>query len=278
MEQRPEPPRSLPRTDWDAWDLPDPPSPLGRPAPALAAVGAAIVVCGVVLPWVNYGSVSSSWVDGFGVDVWGVTALAIAGSLLLVLRSRSTMDGDVLLLQLLPAGLGSLSVLVAINAQQSAQALVDSYKGHGTPASPAIGLTFLMFGAVLCAIGGIGSTVMAWRPDGGDGSGQAEADRIERDEPDEPDQPGEVESRPAQHPLPSGHLEGGPGRGFVLELVVGAFVSLAFAIASGAIALAVIGAGAAPSLVMVVVIVSLLGGLAGAVLTDRLWRRFVCRS
>lgn len=249
MDHRPEPPRLLPRADWDARDLPEEPSPLGRPAAALAAVGAAIVFCGVILPWVNYGDVGSSWVDGFGVDVWGVTALAIAGSLLLVLRSRSATDGDVLLLELLPAGLGSLSVLVAINAQQSAQALVDSYQGHGISASPAMGLTFLMFGAVLCAIGGIGSTVMAWR-----------------------------ESPPAPHPLPSGSLEGDPGRGFVLELVVGAFVSLAFAIASGAAALTVIGAGAAPSLVMVVVILSLLGALAGALITDRLWRRFVSRS
>jgi hypothetical protein len=201
----------------------------------------------VVLPWVSYGS--SSWVDGFGVDVWGVTALVLAGSLLLVLRSRSAMDDDVPLLQLLPAGLGLLSVLVAINAQQSAQVLVDSYRGQSISAYPAIGLTFLMFGAVLCAIGGIGSTVMAWR-----------------------------ESPPAPNPLPSGSLEGAPGRGFVLELVVGAFVSLAFAIASGAAALAVIGAGAAASLVMVVVILSLLGALAGALITDRLWHRFVSRS
>jgi len=276
MEQRPEPPRSRPRTDWDAWDLPEEPSPLGRPAPALAAVGAAIVVCGVVLPWVNYGS--SSWVDGFGVDVWGVTALGLAGSLPLVLRSRSAMDDDVLLLQLLPAGLGLLSVLVAINAQQSAQALVDSYRGHGISAYPAIGLTFLMFGAVLCAIGGIGSTVMAWRPDGGDGSGQGEDERIERNEPGKRGGPDEVEPPPVPHPSPSGRLEGDPGLGFVLELVVGAFVSLAFAIASGAAALAVIGAAAAASLLMVVVMLSLLGGLAGAVLTDRLWRRFVSRS
>jgi len=110
------------------------------------------------------------------------------------------------LLQLLPAGLGLLSVLVAINAQQSAQALVDSYRGHGISAYPAIGLTFLMFGAVLCAIGGIGSTVMAWRPDGGDGSGQGEDERIERNEPGKRGGPDEVEPPPVPHPSPSGRL------------------------------------------------------------------------
>jgi hypothetical protein len=228
------------RPEVDLWSQPAEPSLLRRPAAIPADVGALVVVVGVALPWVDYGDVGGSWLDGFS-GAWGVIAVAAAAGLLLVLRSRSMMGSNLRLLLLLPASIGILSALVAINSLQSAQLQVQQFLESGTPASVAFGVYVAMLGLALCGIGGLASSLLAWR-----------------------------EAAPSAAGVP-----GEPDLGFLLELVVCGLAGLGAGVAGGALGVSLFGSSM--GVVLPMVVLSLAGAFTGAVVTERLWRRFIWR-
>jgi uncharacterized RDD family membrane protein YckC len=228
------------------WNLPEEPSPLRHPARLLAVAGAAVVVVAVVMPWVTYslGSVHSS-ANGFTGNSWGIFALAIAGGLVLVLASRSAATSQDRLVLLLPALLGLGGLLIEYDARLSAEQLADSYRASGYSVSLSVGLEVYLLGSILCALGGLASSVMVWR-----------ATAVAR----------------RSRPQAAAAAMAGPGAGFVAELVVGALVSLACAIAGAVLALDLIhGNGEGSGLVA---LFSVLGIYFGAAITHALWRRF----
>jgi hypothetical protein len=246
MAEKPAPPGSGRIWDLDGWDMPEETSPLRHPARALATVGAAIVACGVLLPWVDYsiGNRTGS-VNGLGGDTWGLLALVVAGGLVLVLRSRSVVQRDLRWTQLIPAALGITSLLLELNAQQGASLLVDSYLASGDSASLAVGLSVLLLGSLMCGVGGVASSVVAWRSAG-------------------------PAPRRNPHPAP-GHGDD-VGLAFLLEMALGGVAAVGGAVAGGVVALYVTRGTLAT--VGALVILSVTGGLVGAILADRLWRRF----
>ncbi len=219
---------------------------VAAPARALATIGSAIVACGVLLPWVDYsvGNRTGS-VNGLGGDTWGLLALVVAGGLVLVLRSRSVVQRDLRWTQLIPAALGITSLLLELNAQQGASLLVDSYLASGDSASLAVGLSVLLLGSLMCGVGGVASSVVAWRSAG-------------------------PAPRRNPHPAP-GHGDD-VGLAFLLEMALGGVAAVGGAVAGGVVALYVTRGTLAT--VGALVILSVTGGLVGAILADRLWRRF----
>lgn len=228
------------------WNLPGEPSPLRHPARLLAVAGAAIVVVAVLMPWVDYsvGTVHAS-ANGLTGDTWGVFSLAIAGGLVAVLASRTAAGSQERLIQLLPAILGLAGLVIDYDARLGAEQLADSYRATGYSASLSAGLEVLLLGSILCALGGLASSLVVWRATAA----------ARRSSPDV-----------------AADQMAGPGADFVAELAVGALVSLGCAIAGGVLALDLIrGNGEASGLVA---IFSVLGVFVGAVITHALWSRF----
>ncbi len=230
----------------DDWNLPEEPSPLRHPARLLALAGAATAIVGVMLPWVNYGvDTFHASANGFTGDTWGIFAVATVGAQVGVLASRLAARSQARSIQLLPAFLGLLGLAIYFDAWLAAQQLADSYRSSGYTVSFAAGLWVLLVGVVLCAIGGLASSVVVWR-----------AAAARRSNPD----------------ISAGQVAG-QGAGFFAELAVGALVSLGSAIGGGVIALYLIhGNGEESGLI---VLFTVLGVFVGAVVTHALWSRFI---
>jgi hypothetical protein len=283
MDQKPDRDSTAKRFDWDTVEEFEEPSHFQDAGPALAVVGAVAVIVGVVLPWSDAAGRQSSWGGGLAGDIWGPLAVAFAICLLLVLRAGSAfIPSDIRWLQWAPAALGVLTVLVAFDAQGSAPSVVNAYQAIGSTGSPVSGSIVTLIGAIVCAVGGIAASVKALHPD-------AESEGDEQDWDSDDDELVDVtvslaEERQAQN---KGQLESQTSTRipnddkrlhrleFPLELVVGAVVTIVCGCV-GAIAVLDIPWTAAMS-PMPIILGSLLGALFGAVMTDKLWRRFVSR-
>ena len=148
----------------DLWNLPEEPSPLRHPARLLATIGAATVVVGVVLPWIDYGVDSfHATANGLTNDTWGVIAVVIAAGLVTLLASRSVGRSRARSIQLLPAFLGLAGLVILIDALLGAGQLADSYRLSGYVVSYDVGIWILPLGSILCAAGGLASSIVAWR-------------------------------------------------------------------------------------------------------------------
>jgi len=231
------------------WDLPEEPSPLRHPARLLAVVGAATAVVGVLMPWLDYGSGKShASTNGLTGDTWGIFVLATAGALVAVLASRSAARSGTRWIQLLPAFLGFAGLVIYYDAYLALQQLADSYRASGDSVSFTIGPEILLLGVLLCAAGGLASSVVAWR-------GAA--------------------AQPRSGAAATAAAAAGPGAGFVAELALGTLVSLGCAIAGGVLALDLTSGNGEES--GLIAIFSVLGVLVGATMTHALWRLFGSR-
>jgi len=232
----------------DDWDLPEEPSPLRHPARLPAAAGAATVVVGVLLPWIDYGvDTFHASANGLTGDTWGILEAVTAGTLVAVLAYRSAARSQARWVQLVPAALGLATLVVYYDASLGAQQLADSYRQSGYRVTMSIGLSVVLLGSFLCAVAGVASSMLAWR-----------------------------NGAPPPRAIPA--TEEGPvagtWTGIAVELVLGAFVGIGCAFAGAVLALNLTkGEGAAGLMVLL----SASGGLFGATLTDRLWRRFTSR-
>jgi len=243
-----EKPVSPPRRRSDGWDLPGEPSPLRHPARLLAAAGAVVVVVGVLVPWIDYGvDTFHATANGLTNDTWGILAGVIAGALVVVLASRSAAGSRARWVQLLPAALGLASLVVYYDASLGAGQLADSYRQSGYQVNMSIGLGIILLGCGLCAVGGVASSALVWRS---------------------------AVTIPRSIPAAADGRVAGTSAAIAAELVVGAVVGVGCAFAGAVIALNLVG-GEGAALLMV--FFSILGGLLGATLTDRLWRRLTSR-
>jgi hypothetical protein len=228
----------------DAAPRADERSPLRHPARMLAAVGAAIVAVGVLLPWVEYRiDTEAGQANGFTGDTWGIFMLAAVGGLVALLGSRSIVKSRTRWVQLAPAAFGLGIMVLYYDANLGAQHLADTYRESGYHVSYGIGLVLLLPGSVLCLVGGVASSVVNWRL--GPGPGRPYAGSARR------------------------------GLGYQTELLLGALASLACAIVGGILALGLTNGSPSNGFARagLLVILSLAGGFTGAVVTDRLWHR-----
>jgi hypothetical protein len=228
--------------------LPVEPSPIRHPVRLATACGAALLVAGLVLPWVNFSidSVTDS-IDGIRGETWGTSMLGVAVAMVAALSVRLIAESTHRPIQLAPAALGLAGLLVYLNINVECREIADSYRAGGYQVSFGPGLDALLAGSLICAVGGVASSAVTWR-------------------------------RYPPRPGPSVFAATGEWHGcadFAAELAVGAVVCIVFAIAGATLAVAVTGSSVAtPSVVGVMILV---GVLTGGAVTDRLWRRFVHR-
>lgn len=245
MTEKPVLPSGLRSGDWD---LPEEPSPLRHPVRLLAAAGAATVVAGVLLPWIDYGvDASHASANGLTGDTWGILAAVTACGLVAALASRSAARSQARWVQLVPALLGLATLVFYYDASLGAQQLADSYRLSGYQVTMSVGLGVLLLGSVLCAAGGVASSALVWRNGG-----------------------------PPPRAIPATEVGqvAGTWTGMAADLVLSALVGIGCAFAGAVLALNLTsGAGAAGLMVLF----AASGGLFGATLTDRLWRRFAQR-
>jgi hypothetical protein len=231
------------------------PAPLRHPARLLTALGAVATMIGaLVLPWFNYGvdrfhsslnALRTGNSEGLKGDTWGVYAVAAALALIAVVASRGIAESKARWIQLLPAVLGFSGLVLYWEIAAEASQLENLYGHSGYDVSSGIGVQVMLVGAIVCAVGGIASSAVTMRNNDPDGA------------------PGSSSQATLKEP---------PVSDFVAELAVGAIAASVSAVAGGALAAALIPS---PSLVEVIAVGVVMGGLIGAVGTDKLWRRFV---
>jgi hypothetical protein len=226
------------------------PSPIRHPVRLVTAGGAVALIVGAVLPWVNYSvdSVGNS-IDGIQGETWGIYVLAVAAGLIAVLSSRWAAESPFRPIQLLPALLGLTGVVVFLNINFETQQLADAYRNQGYQVSYGPGLDVLLLASLVCAAGGVASSVVTWR--------QIPSPR-----------------RPARTTAAATSEWQGCGY-FSAELAVGVVVCVCCAVVGVVAAVAVTGGSSATPEIAVAMVFA--GMLLGAVLTDRLWRRLVHR-
>jgi hypothetical protein len=228
--------------------VPVEPSPIRHPVRLATAVGAVALLVGSVLPWVTYSidSVSNS-INGIQGETWGIYVIGLAIGLVVVLSMRLIAESSYRPLQLLPGVLGLAGLAVYYNVQVEAQQLADNFRNTGYQVSLGPGLDVLLLASLVCAVGGVASTVVTW-------SANPPPPRVAR-------------------AATSSDWQGCGD--FAAELVVGTLVCAGCAFLGAVVAVAVTAdAPVTPELVVVMVIV---GILTGGVLTDRFWRKFVHR-
>lgn len=232
----------------DDWDLPEEPSPLRHPARLLAAAGAAAVVVSVFIPWIDYGvDTFHASANGFTDDTWGTVAAVSAAAMVAVLASRSVARSPARWVQLAPAAFGLASLVFYYDASLGAQHLADSYRQSGYLVSMSVGLQIMLLGSVMCAVGGAACSALAWRS---------------------------IAPPPRSTLLETDGPVAGTWTGIAAGFAVGAVVGIGCAFAGAVLALNLTGgSGAAGPMV----VLSILGGLLGATLADRLWRRLRSR-
>lgn len=230
--------------------LPVEPSPIRHPVRLVTAGGAVALVIGAVLPWVNYtiDSVSDS-TNGIRGDTWGIYVLAVAAGLIAVLSSRWTAESAFRPIQLLPAVLGLAGLVVFLNINVETQQLADSYRNTGYQVSFGPGLDVLLIGSLVCAAGGVASSVVAWRRS-------------------------PIPSRPDRTTAAATSEWQGCGD-FAAELAVG--IALCFGCGVVGVVTAVAVTGGSSSVPALAVALAFVGIFAGVALTDRLWCRVVHR-
>ena len=252
--------------------LPVEPNPIRHPVRLATAIGAAVLLVGVVLPWVFYSvdAVTES-INGIRGDTWGVYVIAIALGLVAVLSSHWANETPYRPIQLIPAALGLFAIPVVLNVRLEAQQLADSYRANGYQVSFGPGLDVLLVGALVCAAGGVASSAVTWRAyrprrrtAGRTGAGAPAA---------------------AGGPAGAGSDQAGPNRAaasewqgcadFVAEFAVGVVVC-GLCAGLGILAAVAITADTATTPELAVAL-AIAGVLLGGFATDRLWQRLVRR-
>jgi hypothetical protein len=222
------------------------PGPIRHPVRLATAFGAALLVVGVVLPWVEFSvdSVGDS-VNGIRGETWGIVALGVAAAMVGALATRLIAESSSRAIQLLPAGIGIAGLLVYLNIAIESDQLAAAYRANGYRVSLGPGLAALLAGSIVCAVGGVASSALTWR---------------------------KFRPNPAARSTFAASGEWYGCADFAAELAVGALAGIACAAAGAIVAVAVTADSAAtPELVVVLVIG---GALVGGIATDRLWRRF----
>ena len=140
-------------------------STLRRPDRLLAAVGVGVVAVAAFLPWVTSVDVKgvSQVLGGFDGAADGFIEFLIGAGLLAVLASRGAQTSRVRTVQLLPAILGSVCLLIALDAVRAAQAHLDAIQLQGGRGELQPGLWLLVLGASVAACGGLVASVRVAR-------------------------------------------------------------------------------------------------------------------
>jgi hypothetical protein len=234
------------------------------------------MVAGVLMPWVDGRGAHSGWGGGLRGDIWGSLSVVCALGLLLAVRQRSrSASQELSWWRWAPAVLGVLTVVLARNAQASAQSPLNSYGPPDPSNSMLSGSVVAIVGALVCAVGGIATSV-TWFGDqnqtrSANAADQSEEGRVARALPAR-----RQATVRAPAPIRDGQYPPPPGRAFAAELVVGAIVSLLCGGLGAFVALRV--APVAFASAMPAVLGALIGLLLGAVGTDLLWRQFISRG